>query len=210
MRTLSQIAFQPVRDPVGRDMDDLLAIYQEAIPARERKPAAELRAMAVSPCQHLLLARDGDAAVGFLVMFLGKRARLLEYMAVEPRRRGLGLGAALFRRAQAAAGPRPLLVEVEAERDPAPGADLRRRRIDFYRRLGCRRIAGLDYILPLPGDGAPPAMDLLVTGIDANLLTRPLLATWLAEIYAGVYRLGPEDPRLEAMISALPDASWLD
>lgn len=191
-------------DPADPRFDGLLRLYAAAIPERERKSAAAVRAMAVSPVHRVALAElDGEVA-GFFLLYAGERLALLEYLATEERRRGRGLGARLVRAARAAAGERPFLVEVESDREAAPDRELRARRIAFYARLGCRRLQGLDFVLPLPGEGPPPALDLLVGGVEAESVERDRVASWLNEIYAGVYGCPGEDPRLRAMIASLP------
>lgn len=186
-------------DPRDPRFEPLLALYARAIPARERKPDAAIRAMAASPQQIVLVAIDDDALIGFALVYTGPGLALLEYMAVDETRRGSGLGAALYRAARAAAGDRPFLVEVESDREDTPDRALRTRRIGFYHRLGARRLEGLDYVLPLPGDGPPPLIDLLVDGWPADAVPADVVADWLREIYANVYACPPDDPRLAAM-----------
>ena len=115
---------------------------------------------------------------------------------------------ALFVEARAGTGMR-LLVEVDSDRVDCPDRALRARRIQFYRRLGCRRIEPIDYVSPLPGEGPPPRLDLLVAGITDEHLPAAEVAGWLREIYDAVYGCREDDPRLVAMIAALPDPAPL-
>lgn len=207
MNPADAIAFATLTDPADPRFSSLLALYAAAIPARERKPAADVRDMAASPRHRVDVAYDRGALVGFTLLYLGERLALLEYMAVAEARRGGGLGAALYAAARRAAGPRPLLVEVESDREPVPDRALRARRIGFYRRLGCRRIDGIDYILPLPGDGPPPRLELLVDGIAGDAVAPATMSAWLGDIYAGVYGCPSDDPRLATMRASLPP--WL-
>ena len=137
--------------------------------------------------------------VGFAVVWLPADpadAALLEYLAVAEGVRGGGVGGRLVYRALRDAG-RPVLVEVKAD-----DADADRRRA-FYRRNGCRQVAGLRYELPL--SGAPP-MDLLVgnvTGLET--VARGDLAHWLGTVYADVYGQRRDDPRVATMVAGLPD-----
>ena len=106
---------------------------------------------------------------GFSILFVPAAGgfALLEYMAVAPDQRNHGLGAELFRQTvEQAVTPDdrklPVLLEVDSDREASSDRALRTRRERFYRRLGCLRIAGLRYLMPLGGEGAPPEMDLLV------------------------------------------------
>jgi GNAT superfamily N-acetyltransferase len=197
-------------DPTDPRFDGLLRLYEAAIPARERKSEAVVRAMAGSPSQRVAIAEMDGAVAGFFLLYVGEHMALLEYLATGERLRGQGLGAWLVRAAIDAAGDRPMLVEVESDREAVPDRALRSRRIAFYRRLGCRRLSGLDFGLPLPGDGPPPWLDLLVAGARAGEVGRGQAAAWLTEIYAKVYLCDADDPRLGTMIAALPGAIPLE
>ena len=112
--------------------------------------------------------------------------------------------------------PLPVLLEVDSDREDSSDRALRTRRERFYRRLGCLRLAGLRYLMPLAGEGAPPEMDLLV--YPAEPLGRPArsevprseVKRWLETIYRDVYHCPPDDPRLAQMVAGLPDPVLLD
>jgi hypothetical protein len=81
---------------------------------------------------------------------------------------------------------------------------LRIRRKTFYRRLGCRQLEGLGYILPLPGEGDPPLMDLLIYRDPApDVIATDAVRRWLEAIYAEVYDRNSDDPRVDSMLSSL-------
>ncbi|MFZ4603912.1 MAG: GNAT family N-acetyltransferase [Caulobacterales bacterium] len=188
----------PLFEPVSE-------IYEQALPARERKPRAAFAALLDRPDYRLIGMVDDGAAVGFALVYLGADIALLEYMATHEALRGRGLGAELCQAVQALAGARPILIEVDSDRDhAAPDLDVRRRRKAFYRRCGAREISGLAYQLPLPGLGAAPAMDLMLLN-GPPTIAKADLALWLAAIYADVYGQSPVDPRIAAMLDGLPN-----
>jgi GNAT superfamily N-acetyltransferase len=186
------------------DFDAFLEIYKEALPARERKSAAALRAMCSSPDYSLVLATRAETVVGFFIVYRGRTMALLEYMAVRNGLRGAGIGAALYGHARAVAGSvTPMLMEVDSDRELSADRAVRARRKEFYRRCGARLVEGLDYVLPLPGEGAPARMDLLVDGAVGDTVAKELVASWLREIYQRVYACTADDARLLAMIGSL-------
>jgi hypothetical protein len=127
-------------------------------------------------------------------------------MATAKLHRNAGLGAAAFAASLARVGGRPLLVEVDSDREPSRDRELRARRKRFYRRCGCRVIDGLAYRLPLPGVGAPPEMDLLVhPNGDAAPVSKERLRRWLEAVFVDVYAQRADDPRIAAMLAPLPD-----
>ena len=200
---------RPVASAKGAEMDQVLHLYRGAIPARERKAEIAIRGMIASPTHRLEIADiDGEIA-GFFLLYQGEAVSLLEYLVTAEAVRGRGLGAELYRRARLLALPRPLLVEVDSDEEWSADEALRRRRIAFYRRLGCRSVDGLSFVLPLPGESAPPQLKLLVDTVAGPSLPAAELSGWLREIYTGVYGMPSDDPRLDAMVGALPPSLFL-
>jgi GNAT superfamily N-acetyltransferase len=191
----------------------LFAIYASSITPREQKPEEWLRAMVAAPEYRVSIAQSAGRVLGFSILFVppGEGFTLLEYMAVTPEKRGHGFGGELFRRTAlhslAPDGARlPVVLEIDSDREASTDQALRTRRAQFYRRLGCVKIAGLEYSMPLHGAGAPPEMDLMIHPSEPPApLPRPTLRRWLQIIYRDVYRCSPDDPRIGAMVAPLPD-----
>jgi hypothetical protein len=207
----------------GETFRQLYAIYAASIAAREQKREGWIAAMVGAPEYHVWVAKAGGLVRGFSILFVpaGGGFALLEYMAVAPGQRNQGLGAEVFRQTVAQAltpegRQLPVLLEVDSDREEASDRALRTRRERFYRRLGCLRIAGLHYLMPLGGEGSPPEMDLFV--YNAEPLGRPApsevprseVKRWLETIYQDVYHCAPDDPRLAQMVAPLPDPVLLD
>ena len=171
-----------------------------------------------APEYRVWVAKESGLVRGFSIVFhsVAGGFALLEYMAVAPDRRNQGLGAELFRRTvEHALTPEgrqlPVLLEIDSDREASSDRAIRARRERFYRRLGCLRIAGLHYLMPLAGEGAPAEMDLLVyAGEPLGRLGRSELRRWLATIYRDVYHRSPDDPRLAQMVADLPDPVLLE
>ena len=202
----SEPVFSIVQDPSSRNFAALYAIYESALPSSERKSRRVLEEMIGRSDYRFIVARVRDEIAGFAILFIAQTARigLLEYLAVDEQFRGLGLGAALFERGRrwVTGGPasRALLIEVEADLVESPERELRARRKNFYRRLGCRELTELRYIMPLQGRGTPPAMDLMVW-FSGNEISREQLRAWLVAVYEEVYGCGRDDPRIDQMIT---------
>jgi GNAT superfamily N-acetyltransferase len=202
----------------GEPFRQLFAIYAASISPREQKPEDWLRAMVAAPEYRVWIAQHGGRVLGFSILFLppGDGFALLEYMAVAPEKRGQGFGGELFRRTvEHAVTPEgaglPVLLEVDSDREASSDRAVRTRRIRFYRRLGCVKIAGLRYLMPLRGVGPVPEMDLLVyPAMPAAPLARSDLQRWLQAIYRDVYHGSPDDPRIAQMLRPLPDPVSLE
>jgi GNAT superfamily N-acetyltransferase len=196
----------------GEPFRQLFAIYAASISPREQKPEDWLRAMVAAPEYRVWIAEHTGRVLGFSILFAppGEGFALLEYMAVAPEKRGHGFGGELFRRTvEHAVTPEgaglPVLLEVDSDREASSDRAVRTRRIRFYRRLGCVKIAGLRYLMPLRGVGAVPEMDLLVYPAVPAGLARSDLQRWLQAIYRDVYHGSPDDPRIAQMLQPLPD-----
>ncbi len=217
------VKLEQLESSEGETFRQLYAIYAASIAAREQKRESWIAAMIDAPDYRVWVAKAGGLVRGFSILFVPAAGgfALLEYMAVAPDQRNHGLGAELFRQTmKQAVTPEarslPVVLEVDSDREDASDRALRTRRERFYRRLGCLRLAGLRYLMPLPGEGAPPEMDLLVYA--AKPLGRPAwsevprseVKRWLETIYRDVYHCPPDDPRLAQMLAGLPDPVLLD
>ena len=181
----------------GAEIGRLLALYERAIPANERRSSDAIVKLAGSRSHRISVLQQGGDLLGFSILFLGLRVRLLEYLAVDERCRGEGLGACLYKNARRHSGNLPMLVEVESSRGAGAALELRRRRLAFYDRLGCRRIEGLHYILPLSVEGTPPSLDLLVDEFEDATISRATVRNWLEDVYVGAYDCAADAPRLD-------------
>jgi GNAT superfamily N-acetyltransferase len=207
------MGLEELKSPDGPPFQQLFAIYAASIDPREQKPEAWIRAMVVAPEYRVWLVQHAGRVLGFSILFVppGKGFALLEYMAVAPDQRGHGFGAELFRKTAAQAvtpegATLPVLLEVDSDREASADRALRTRRLSFYRRLGCRTIADLAYVMPLGGAGPPPEMHLMVYRPGARgPLAVADLKRWLETIYQGVYHVAPDDPRIAQMLAPLPD-----
>jgi Acetyltransferase (GNAT) family len=196
---------------------DFLRIYKESIAARERKSESEISQMLSRPDYRVILLKRSDATVGFSIVFapLKETFCLLEYMAVAANYRNAGLGRKLFLgtvdNVLSKTGHNiPMLLEVDSDREPSADQPIRRRRQQFYRRLDCLRIDKLPYILPLPGKGAPPQMDLMVYFPGgAQVVSKMQLQHWLKLIYHDVYGCAEGDPRIIEMLKTVTDPAGL-
>ncbi len=192
--------------------EEMVSIYQEAIIPSEQKSPAELAKMLRNPSYRVVLASLAGRIGGLAISFFSARSRfwLLEYMAVDRKLRSRGLGRDLFlaakRDAASIAGASPCVLEVDQPAVPAVADSDQSRRLRFYARAGCRRIEGLNYIMPLDVAGTPPPMWLLVLGLDdREAVSTSVVAGWLTTIYVEVYGQQPDDPRLTQMLSHAKD-----
>ncbi|HEY2730332.1 MAG TPA: GNAT family N-acetyltransferase [Polyangia bacterium] len=212
------VKLEQLESSEGETFRQLYAIYAASIAAREQKSEGAIAAMIGAAEYRVWVAKAGGLVRAFSILFVPAAGQfaLLEYMAVAPDERNRGLGADLFRRtvehAVTPGGDKlPVLLEIDSDREASSDRAIRTRRAGFYRRLGCLRIAGLHYLMPLAGEGNASEMDLLVyTAEQVGRLGRSELRGWLETIYRDVYCCAPDDPRVAQMVADLPDPVLLE
>ena len=191
--------------------DALLRIYANALPPSECKSVDALRRMINRPEYLFLASVDEDAVIGFsiAIAFADSDAALLEYMAVDAGRRGAGVGQQLFHAtaSQPQFRGRLLLIELDAEATHGTDPGMITRRKAFYRRLGCRQIEGLTYLMPQVSGARPPLMDMLVHRDELpGSVEKEHLRALLAACYTQVYGAPASDPRIGEMLRGLPES----
>jgi ribosomal protein S18 acetylase RimI-like enzyme len=196
-----------VDDVRSRQFEQLYQIYARSLPSREQKSRAQIEALISRADYAVLAVEDEGQVIGFAIVQQSRMhpIALLEYMATDATRRGSGIGAHVFREVVTLVGSRTIIVEADSEREPdAADLPIRIRRINFYRRLGCRQLIDLPYILPLPGAGDPPLMDLLVFRNDMPAsLAKTEVKQWLEAIYVDVYAQAADDARIDTMLKPI-------
>lgn len=189
----------------GAGLDRVVALYRAEILQTEQRPEAEFRSLIRRPDYRFVVARLDDAIIGFAVSWVPNQADfwLFEYAAVSPEARGNKIGSHLLLASRELIGiERTALVEVDAD----TGSEQQARRLAFYKRLGCRQLSGLNYLLPLDAFGKPPPMWLLaMLHPDVHAVPVMVLEEWLRRIYSEAYARRLDDPRLAKMIDPLPD-----
>ena len=189
---------------------ELVRIYSEAHPESERKKVELLSMMLERPEYLFQVVSHQDRVIGFAIIlcFAESDACLLEYMAIDKSQRGQGIGQFLFKeliKLRELSG-RYLLAEVDSDKTETADRIDRTRRKAFYRRLGCKEIEKLCYIMPKISTTTPPAMDLLVhRQILPQSIERSHLRNWLQSCYVQVYGMDKNDPRIDMMLRNLPE-----
>ncbi|MDE3147883.1 MAG: GNAT family N-acetyltransferase [Acidobacteriota bacterium] len=204
-----QLKIHRVQNSTEPEFAELVRIYSEAHPASERKSVAMLSSMVERPEYLFQVVSQANQVLGFAIVlcFVDSDACLLEYMAVERKWRSRGIGKFLFTELVKLQeiSERYLLAEVDSDKAETADKKDRTRRKDFYRRLGCREIEKICYIMPQVSSALPPAMDLLVyRRMLPDSIERTDLRKWLQSCYVQVYGKAESDPRIETMLKDLP------
>ena len=204
-----QLTIHRVTDPQSPEFEALVAIYLAAHPVSERKPVTLLSRMAQRPDYLFLTVNLDDEVVGFSIvnLFPHLDASYLEYFAVAELRRGQGIGQFLFQQivAMREVEGRSMIVEVDSDKRPSSLQRDNTRRKRFYRNLGCKEVACLDYVMPSITAHTPPPMDILVYGSALpEAVAKDRIRVWLEALYVGIYAMQTTDIRIDRMLEDLP------
>ena len=207
----SGIAYRRIGPEDAAAFAGLYAIYLDVFPASERKSRERLWEMLNTDANVFIVGEAGGEAGGEVLCFAiarvleGAGAALLEYMGVRRDAQGRGAGARTFGAvaSQPSLAGRVILLEVEDHRGRDPAGEEARRKA-FYRKLGCREVAGLAYLMPPVSEAAPPPLNILAHGAPASPVSKATLTGWLQAIYAQVYNRSEADPAIAAMVAPLP------
>lgn len=152
-------------------LEELRQLYQSRISRdfvpNELRPWGNMRALALRGAYRAFAYREKGAVLAYGIFAHCPGAALLDYLAVDPALRGRGLGTRFFQALQGAArqlGASFFLIEAESLESAQTPAEkeVRRRRIQFYTRCGCREtglfsfLFGVEYqILLFPLEREP-------------------------------------------------------
>lgn len=209
---MDDVSFEPLKSSSSDDFEKFFQIYHQSIDPREQKTKNEIQKLVERSDYRILLLKKSKKVIGFSIVYLSQAYKigLLEYMAIEESMRSLGLGGSLlqktFQGMKADGDYRFGVIEVDTPSAENNREDIKRRRVEFYRRQGCLVIDELKYILPLPGVGEPPKMNLMIYPLDQHdVISRKMLWNWLQEIYNKVYSCSPQDGRISQMMNVVSD-----
>lgn len=158
-----------------RELALLQDLYEKSFPKSEKKPFAFMLQKRQEGFFDLLMMEDPECNFcGLAIMLLSGELALLDYLAVEPRCQGSGLGSRALAELQERYGRDRIVVEIESteEKGDVENRRERARRKEFYLRNGMSAVGFL--------------VDLM--GVEMEILTygRPLTFPEYYEIYDNV------------------------
>ena len=130
-------------------------LYLDSFPADERREFDAVKRLLGDPDSafKIVAAMNGDDFVGFFGYWEWNDMRYIEHFAVDPQKRGGGIGKKMLADF-AALAKSPIILEVEP-----PLTDIAARRIGFYKRCGYMLHDNIKYVQP-PYDPSKQSLDL--------------------------------------------------
>lgn len=188
-------------------------LYQAAFPEAEREPECKLNDLISSgKLLYHRTTRESGELLCFSLVSLTSDFALLAFIATDTTQRSSGVGSKHMKRLLEllkekyptylglfleieATGPRKQLTEEEKK--------TRRRRFDFYKRLGAKRVCRcVRYAIPSRGTPRQELdMDLLYFNFKDAPLDVATKSRVVSDIYQSLYGLGPDDALLKKVLN---------
>jgi GNAT superfamily N-acetyltransferase len=162
---------------------------------------------------HLYAALEDGSMIGISLLYIfdNLKMALLDYMAVTPNFQRRGIGKKLFEFTnnefnRCIPDNIGMFLEVPKENVFDPDELLRRkRRIQFYSRLGVKLLRDVNYLLPIQIDGDVEEMYLMIK-LSKNIswIPKKNIANFINSVYSDLYECRKSD-LLDKTINNLPD-----
>lgn len=154
-------------------------LYRSAFPKAERKPFTLIRRMQREGKTDIWCCESGGKFAGLAITINGPQQILLDYLAVDPKHRGGGIGSGILRELQQIYTDRHIFLEIESVWEDVPDRETRLRRKRFYISNG---FTPMNVMIRLFG----VKMELLSTGCKLNYeqyhsFYRDNYNSWVAE-----------------------------
>ena len=162
---------------------------------------------------HLYVAVNDNSMIGISLLYIFEHLKmaLLDYMAVTPNFQRLGIGGKLFEFTNNELNrllPDNIGMLLEVPKENASDLDewlRRKRRIQFYSRLGVKVLKDINYLLPVQVDGYFEEMYLMIK-LSKNItrISKKSIIAFIDSVYTDVYDYRKDD-LLSKTTANLPD-----
>lgn len=151
--------------PDSELLKSIETLYNTAFPSAERRKFAYVETLLENPQVRfsILAATENGKLAGFLSYWEFDTFRYIEHFAVEPDKRGEGIGSEILTHFIDDCGKTPIILEVECPDDSATA----RRRVDFYMRHSFIIWKRLNYIQP-PYEAGGETLELKLMTLQVN------------------------------------------
>ena len=130
-----------LKNPAGiLDWLRLYRLYMTAFPREERKPFALIRKMYKKGTTDIWCLMDNGEFVGLGITINGPDLILLDYFAIEKKKRQQGVGSAALPVLMDYYGDKGFFLEIESTLEAAPNKEQRLRRKAFYLSCGLQEL----------------------------------------------------------------------
>lgn len=195
-----------IKDVNHRNFKEAIMIYTKSFPPNERHSIDIIEKRVKENLYQMFIGRLKDKVVLMALLYPLKNTDfvLFDYIAVEKNYRSKGIGTKfikyflnILRKKNV---KKYLIVEVE---NPKYGnnKEQRKRRIEFYKRLGAKEMKNVRYMLPPLSGNSPTEMILMILPeYNDGVMQGRLVKTIVIQIYKELYDRNDNDSLLNSFI----------
>ena len=119
-----------------RHWAEVYYLYQKAFPASEKKPFSMIRSMHKKGRSDVWRFERSGSFAGIIITINGSEQVLLDYLAVDEKQRGTGIGTEILQLMNRHYAPRGVFLEIESVYEDCENKAQRIRRKHFYEKCG--------------------------------------------------------------------------
>jgi ribosomal protein S18 acetylase RimI-like enzyme len=209
-----RVLFYRVKDIATEDFNEAIKIYDKSFPLSEKHTCDSVKEDVANGIYELIVGRHGEEVV-FMALFWPipeTNFILFDYMAVKEEYRNMGIGSMFMENIFNIldVDRKYLILEVENP-DYGQDGELKRKRINFYRRYGARIMKDVRYILPPLSGGTSTEMVLMIMPEYGNgKIQGRIVKDIIRKIYKELPGRDKNDFYLDLFIHNIPPIIELD
>ena len=119
-----------------RQWAEIYVLYQKAFPRSEKKPFSMIRSMHKKGASDVWRFHRNGRFAGIIITINGEENILLDYLAVEEKQRGTGIGSEILRLMKTHYAGKGVFLEIESVYEDCDNKPERLRRKHFYEKCG--------------------------------------------------------------------------
>ena len=119
-----------------RQWADVYFLYQKAFPKSEKKPFSMIRRMHKKGASHVWRFERNGKFAGIIITINGEENILLDYLAVDEKQRGAGIGTEILKLMRSHYEGKGVFLEIESVYEDCDNRSERIRRKHFYEKSG--------------------------------------------------------------------------
>lgn len=198
---LIMLEFKTLASVSSGEFQEVLKIYTEAFPAKERIPTEILIQKLQNNSVQMWMAIFHGSVIAMALVYPFKSCdlTLLAYFATDKNFRGQGTGTQMINFLLSRYSI--LVLEVE---DPEFGDNLeqRQRRINYYRRLGAKEFKNVRYVLPALCGDIPTEMRLMMlSALPQVIMAGNMVKLMIEDLYLNLYNQPKNNLLLQELIN---------
>lgn len=191
----NNISLQQISDLASPEFSRAMELYNELFPPEERKSIAQIKSLISNGIYRLDVLKDNslNQIIGFDLVMSNKNPAflLIDNIAIDNKFQGSGYGSDSVNLIVQTQSENSLGVFIEVEL-PSLAIDeedriIRKKRLDFYRRLNFITLKGIEYKFPVQEDEPLPLLLMFKPSEGTNSLSSEIIKNMIKSIFNNIH-----------------------